>query len=178
MDVTDGVLKTVTQPLHWNPDWEAQDCTNGGCAEPALSALQSDVVYTQELRFVSDHVVEILMTLHTPTDIDHDAITQEFPTLYATWGHEGTQDLRRLFNSTDDEILIDQPANDGFFVKPFSSPAGWAQLQNDSLTYGVGMLWESRRPEFQGWQKAGVFNNLRAAFPFAIPAQTTIRGRA
>jgi hypothetical protein len=40
------------------------------------------------------------------------------------------------------------------------------------------MLWESRRTEFQGWQKDGVFNNFRALFPFAIPANSVVHGRA
>ena len=178
VDGSDGVLTSITQPLHWNPDWEASDCTTNGCANPAMSALQSQVIYTQRLRFVTDHIVEIEMNLENPTGMSHGVTNQEFPTLYATYGKDNTANLRRLFSSSEEEIIIDQPANDGFFVKPFVSPDGWAQMQNDALTYGVGMLWESRRTDFQGWQKAEVFNNFRAAYPFAIPANSVIHGRA
>jgi hypothetical protein len=103
---------------------------------------------------------------------------QEFPTLYATFGHQGTQDLNVILDATGAQIAIDQPANDGFFVKEFNSPGGWAALQNSDQTYGVGLYYENELGSFQGWQKAGVFNNIRSKFPFAIPAFGTVMGRA
>ncbi len=178
VQVTPGVLEAGVRPRHWNPDWEAQSCTDSACSDPQLKMLQSDVLYTQRLRFVSTHVVEMQMTVENLSDIDHASTLQEFPTLYATFGNAGTSNLNVLLDSNGQQIAIDQPANDGFFTKSFSSPGGWATLQNGTLDYGVGIYYENRQTEYQGWQKAGVFNNVRAKFAFGIPGLGTVTARA
>jgi hypothetical protein len=173
-----GVLTSETIPLFWNPDWQSPGCDNGGCSDPVLKSLKSDVVYTQALRWVSEHVVEMTMSVTNTTAVDHPTTLQEFPTLYATFGHQGTPNLNVILDATGAQIAIDQPANDGFFVKEFDSPGGWAALQNSDQTYGVGLYYENELGSFQGWQKAGVFNNIRSKFPFGIPAFSTVHGRA
>ncbi|MDP6945733.1 MAG: Ig-like domain-containing protein, partial [Myxococcota bacterium] len=167
-----------TIPLHWNPDWEKVGCENGGCQDPFLQTLKSDVVYTQSLRWVSDHVIEMTMSVRNLSDMDHPETHQEFPTLYATYGSGGTPNLNVILSSTGVPIAVDEPANDGFFKKEFTSPGGWAALQNAGQTYGVGLYYENELGDFQAWQKDGVFNNFRSLFPFAIPAFGTVKGRA
>ncbi len=173
-----GVLEAGVQPRHWNPDWEMADCSDGGCNDPNKKQLVADVLYTQRLRFVSTHVVEMQMTVENLAAIDHVVTHQEFPTLYAVYGKNGTANLNVLLDSDGNQIAIDQPANDGFFVKNFSSDGGWATLQNGTLDYGVAIYYENRLTGFQGWQKAGVFNNVRSVFAFGIPALATVRARA
>jgi hypothetical protein len=173
-----GVLESAVRPLHWNPDWELASCDNGGCSDPAKKALKSDVLYTQRLRFVHTNVVELQMTVDNLSPIDHPVAHQEFPTLYATYGAGGTPNLHVLLDSAGTQIAIDEPANDGFFVKQFQSPGPLVTLQNTSKDYGVGLYYENRLTEFQGWQKAGVFNNVRSVFPFGIPANGTLSARA
>ncbi len=173
-----GVLQAVVRPNHWNPDWQAEKCVTTGCSDPAKKALLSDVRYTQRLRFVQNNVVEIEMQVDNLSDMAHAATLQEFPTLYAAFGSAGLPNLNVLLDSNGQAIAIDQPANDGFFVKNFSSPGGWATLQNATKDYGVALYYENRLPSFQGWQKAGVFNNFRSQFSFGIPAFGTVRARA
>ena len=173
-----GVLDLTTRPLHWNPDWGRPDCGNDGCGVPALRELRSDVVVRQRLRFVHSHIVELRLEAQNLTDMAHAPTLQEFPTLYATFGHAGTPDLHRLFDSTGREIPIDRPANDGFFFTEFDSPGGWAALQDGALTYGVGLYYENRVSGFQGWQRRGTFNNLRARFRFGLPARGQVIARA
>ena len=72
------------------------------------------------------------------------------------------------------QIDIDIPANDGFFVKNFTSSSPWTALQNEDLTYGVGILYENGLQEFQGWQNRSLpFNNVRSLIHFGIPAIET-----
>ncbi len=173
-----GVLEASVRPLFWNPDWEAQSCVDSGCSDPVKKTLLSDVLYTQRLRFISTHVVEMQMTVQNLSNIDHPVTHQEFPTLYAAYGKNGTSNLKVLLDSEGNQIPIDQPANDGFFVKNFSSPGGWATLQSAGLDYGVAIYYENRLTSFQGWQKSGVFNNVRSLFPFGVHALGTVRARA
>jgi hypothetical protein len=173
-----GVLKAVVRPNHWNPDWQEPQCANNGCNDPAKKTLLSDVRYTQRLRFIQNNVVEIDMQVDNLSDMAHAATLQEFPTLYAAFGANGTPNLNVLLDSSGQQVVIDQPANDGFFVKAFSSPGGWATLQNQTKDYGVALYYENRLASFQGWQKAGVFNNFRSQFSFGIPAKATVRARA
>jgi hypothetical protein len=52
-------------------------------------------------------------------------------------------------------------------------------LQDDILSYGVGILHENALTDFQGWQLRSLpFNNVRALFPFGILANGTVRARA
>ena len=176
--VEKGLLEAVVRPLHWNPNWEEPTCKNSGCKDAALAWLKSDVRYTQRLRFVEKHLVEMKMVVDNLSDVARAPTIQEFPTLYATYGAKGTSNLSVLLNSEGQTIAIDEPANDGFFTKVFSSPGTWCALQNTSKDYGVGIYYENRMQEWQGWQKAGVFNNVRSRFKFGLPALVQIRARA
>jgi hypothetical protein len=132
----------------------------------------------QRLRFVREHVVELSYTVINLADLDHAATAQEFPTVYTANGNGGP-DLWRLFNSAGTEITIDTPGNDGFFYENFDSPAGWVTMQNDNLDYGVGMLTESRRTGWQGWQLRSLpFNNFRPFYNFGIAPMGTVHGRS
>ncbi|MBM4354869.1 MAG: hypothetical protein FJ109_13950, partial [Deltaproteobacteria bacterium] len=176
--VKPGVLQAEVRPLFWNPDWKEPNCSTGGCSAPAKKAMKSDVLYTQRLRFISTHVVEMQMTVENLSDLDHPAMGQEFPTVYAVYGAGGTADLKVLLDSNGNQVAIDVPANDGFFYKNFSSPSGWVTLQNASKDYGVGIYYENRLTGFDGWQMLGVFNNVRSQFSFALPPFGTVKARA
>ena len=94
---------------------------------------------------------------------------------------EGGPDLWRLIDAGGTEVLIDWPAGgeDGFYYKNFTSPGPWVTMQDDNLTYGVGIFYENGLQEFQGWQLRSLpFNNVRAQFPFGIPSYGTVRARA
>ena len=173
-----GLLSADVRPLFWNPDWQQQGCGNDGCSNPATQALLSDVRYVQRIRFVHSHIAEIDMTVHNLSGQDHPATLQELPTLYAAFGKFGLGNYNVLLTSDGQQVQIDEPANDGFFAKSFSSPGGWATLQNGPKNYGVGLYHENRQQSWQGWQKAGVFNNFRAQFTFGIPANLAVRARA
>ena len=117
------------------------------------------------------------MTVENLSNIAHAPTNQEFPTVYAGYGN-GTPNLNVLLDSDGNQVTIDNPANDGFFEKSFESPGGWVSLQNAALDYGVGLYYENRQTTYQGWQKAGVFNNVRAKFPFGLAGKGTVRARA
>ena len=178
INVAPGILEAGVRPLFWNPDWKEPTCANGGCSDPGKKAMKSDVSYTQRLRFVATHVVEMKMTVENLSDLDHPATGQEFPTLYAVYGAGGTADLKVLLDSNGQQIIVDGPGNDGFYFKNFTSPGGWVALQNASKDYGVGIYYENRLTGFQGWQKLGVFNNVRSQFSFALPAFGKVKARA
>lgn len=173
-----GVLEAGVQPLHWNPDWMEQGCVDGGCSDPNKAWLESDVFYTQRLRFIHTHLVEMSMHVQNLSDMNHEPTGQEFPTVYATYGKNGTANLNVLLNSEGEQIPIDEPANDGFFHKIFESPGTWCALQNGNLEYGVGIYYENRMKKWQGWQKDGVFNNVRSQFAFGLPGNGTVQARA
>ena len=178
VDFADGVLTVTVNPLHWNPNWDREDCSTDACDDPQRAFLRSDVRVIQTLRFVAYHVVELDYTLQNLGDLDHAETAHEMPTVYTANGNNGP-DLWRLFTSDGAEIPIDIPANDGFYYRNFNSPGGWVTLQDDALGYGVGMYYENRLTAFQGWQNRALpFNNFRAIFPFAIPAHGTVRARA
>ena len=172
-----GALEAVVIPKHWNPDWQEPGCVDSGCADPVKKQLTSDVRYTQRLRYIHPLLVELSMTVENLSDVAHLATAQEFPTLYAAYGTNGP-DLRVLLDSGGTAIAIDQPANDGFFTRTFDSPGPWTTLQNVNQDYGVGIYYENRISTFQGWQKLGVFNNVRSVFVFGLPAKATVHARA
>ena len=175
---SDGVMTAVVDPLFWNPAWDRQDCFSDVCSDPNLRARRSDVRVTQRLRFIRTHVLELDYTLQNLSDLEHRANDQEMPTVYTANGRGGP-DLWRLFASDGREIAINNPGNDGFFYADFESPAGWATMQNDDLSYGVGLYAENRIIRFQGWQNRSLpFNNFRAVQNFAIPARGAVRARA
>lgn len=171
-----GIMEIITNPLHWNPNWDAKDCTSTGCS--TNPERRSDVRLTQRLRFVSTHVVELFYSVQNLAAIDHTQSAQELPTLYAAYGAHGLQNLRRLMRPDKTEIAINESANDGFFVKTFQSTEPWVTLQNADLTYGVGILYENGLLDYQGWQKAGIFNNVRSLLRFALPANGMVNARA
>ena len=173
-----GRLELVVQPLHWNPNWNNVDCDSSGCSNPNLAYLQSDVQLTQRLRFVRTHVVELQYTLEELAGLDHARNLQELPTVYAANGNNGP-DLWRLMDADGNQINIDIPANDGFYYRDFTSSSPWTTLQNDTLTYGVGILYENGLLEYQGWQNRSLpFNNVRSKIQFGISAYGSIHARA
>ena len=175
---SDGGLSVVTTPLHWNPDWEASDCTSDGCNDRSTASLRSEVQLTQTLRFARTHVVELRYSATETGGMDHAWTYHEMPTVYASNGTAGP-DLWRLRLSDGTNVTIDTPGNDGFYYENVTSPDPWVTLQNDGSDYGVGILYENGVTAFQGWQQRSLpFNNVRALFPFEIPAWTTVNARA
>lgn len=179
VDLSGGSVTVTTTPLFWNPNWDRPDCVTAACADPVLSWRRSDVQVVQRLRFVRYHVVELDYTLTNLAALDRAPTAQEMPTLYSANGNGGP-DLWRLFDSTGTEVLIDTPAGgDGFNYENFTSPGGWATMQNETATYGVGLYYENRVTSFQGWQLRSLpFNNFRAIFVFGLPASASVRARA
>ncbi|MCX7945216.1 MAG: hypothetical protein N2746_11980 [Deltaproteobacteria bacterium] len=176
----DEYLTISTIPLQWNPDWDRTDCDSSGCTDPSKRYRRSDVRVVQKIRFITKHVVELDYTVINLSNIEHRETAQEMPTMYTSNGKNGTQDLYKLFDSDGNLISIDQAAgNDGFYYKNFKSSGGWVAMQNDALNYGVGIYYENKIKDFQGWQLRSLpFNNVRAIFSFGIPANGTIRARA
>lgn len=173
-----GRLNLSVQPLHWNPNWSFTDCTNTGCSNPSLSMNLSDVLVEQRLRFVDTHIVELHYVIHEQGGIDHAPTLQELPTVYSANGNNGP-DLWKLLDANGNQVAIDIPANDGFFYKSFTSSLPWVSLQNNALSYGIGILYENGISDFQGWQNRSLpFNNVRASLSFGIPANSTIQARA
>lgn len=178
VEMSDGTLTVSTLPYFWNPNWDRQDCESAACNVPSLSVRQSDVRVIQKARFVRYHVVELDYTVINLANLDHASTAQEFPTVYTGNGNN-SPDLWRLFNSQGVEIDISTPGNDGFFYENFSSPGGWVTMQDDNLTYGIGLYAENRLTTWQGWQNRSLpFNNFRPIFPFAIPGNGTVRARS
>ncbi len=174
----DGGLSVVTTPLHWNPDWEADSCVSDGCDDAGTAWLRSEIELTETIRFARTHVVELRYSATETAGMDHAWTYHEMPTLYASNG-VGGPDLWRLLLADGSEVNIDTPGNDGFYYENVESPAPWVTLQDSGSTYGVGILYENGVTAFQGWQQRSLpFNNVRALFPFAIPAWTTVNARA
>ncbi|MBI5511049.1 MAG: Ig-like domain-containing protein [Deltaproteobacteria bacterium] len=174
-----GVLSVTTRPLFWNPTWDRTDCVRDVCGDSALRRRRADVRVVQKLSFVKRHVVQLAYVLTNLAAVDHAPTNQEMPTVYTANGGGGTQDLWRMFDSAGTEISIDQPGNDGFFYKNFSSPGGFAMLQNGALNYGVGLYTENRLTSIQAWQNRSLpFNNFRPSFRFGLPASGVVRARS
>ncbi|MBI5488486.1 MAG: Ig-like domain-containing protein [Deltaproteobacteria bacterium] len=179
VDFTDGALRVVTTPLFWNPDWDRSDCDSSGCSSPALRSRASDARVTQTLRFVATHVVQLEYAVENLAATEHAATAQEMPTMY-TGNGDGGPDLWKVYDSEGRQVLVDTPAGgDGFFYEDFDSPGGWVAMQDDGLSYGVGIYYENRLTTFQAWQLRSLpFNNVRARFSFGIPASAVVRARA
>lgn len=173
-----GTMTASVVPNQWNPAWDRTDCFSDICNDPSYKFRLSDMRYIQKIRWVGANIVEIKMTINNLTDIERGSTLQEFPTLYVPYGKHGLQNYNTLLDSNGTQIAIDQPANDGFFVKNFSSPGAWTTLQTASKEYGVGIYYENRLTDFQGWQKADVFNNVRSRIEFGLPANGTVSARA
>ena len=175
---SDGEMISSVVPYQWNPAWDRQDCESDICDDINYKFKLSDMRYIQKLRWIGSNIVEVKMTIHNLTDIERRATLQEFPTLYVPYGAHGLQNYNVLLDSEGTQIAIDVPANDGFFKKDFDSAGGWTTLQNSAQNYGVGIYYENRLTEFQGWQKDGVFNNVRSRIVFGLPASGTVNARA
>ena len=178
VNMAGGKLITVTHPVHWNPDWMQPNCDNNGCSSPATSALKSDVLYTQRLRFISSNVVEMEMEVRNLGDVHHKEHPQEFPTLYASFGYEGTQNLNGILDSAGQQIVTTGFDGNGFNYGDFISDSGWATLQNQDLDYGVGLYYENRIQSFRAYWKDGVFNNFRSMLYFGLKPFATVKARA
>ena len=182
VDFADGVLRAVTNPLFWNPNWDRTDCvSDNACTDPALRERRSDVRVTQSLRFVATHVVQLEYAVENLAAVDHAATPQEMPTVYTANGTGGAaSDLWQVVDSEGRQVVVDTPAGgDGFMYENFDSPGGWVTLQDTGRTYGVGIYYENRLTAFQAWQLRSLpFNNVRALFSFGIPAGGTVRARA
>ncbi len=178
VEANGGALTVTTLPLHWNPNWDRQDCSSVACNDASLNTRRADVRVVQRLRFVREHVVELDYVVTNLAALNHAPTAQEFPTIYTANGQSGP-DLWRLFDSAGTEVVINQPANDGFMWKPFASAGGWVTMQNQTLDYGVGHYTENRLTDWQGWQLRSLpFNNFRPVFDFGIPANGTVRARS
>jgi hypothetical protein len=174
--IGDALRVTVT-PVQWNPDWDAQDCRNSSCSGAARPA---QVTYVMDLRYISPLIVELSLEVQSSETISHGITNQEFPTMYVAHGTNGP-DLPRLLDAAGNLIAIDQPANDGFTMKNFVSSAPWVSFQNTTQDYGVGLAMDQGLTSFQGWSGASpapYFHNVRANFPFGIPAGSIVRGRS
>lgn len=175
---SNGVMTASVVPYQWNPGWDRQDCESNICGDTSVNKRLSDMRYIQRLRWVGANVVEMKMTIQNLSNIERRASLQEFPTFYAPYGANGQQNYNTLLDSNGNQITIDVPANDGFFMKDFESPGGWVSLQMASKEYGAGIYYENRLTQFQGWQKAGVFNNVRSRITFGLPANGMVNARA
>ena len=173
-----GVLAVTTVPLFWNPNWDRADCVSDACGDPSLSSRPSDVRVIQSMRFIRTHVVEIEYTVINLSDMEHRPTAQEMPTVYTANGRGGP-DLWKLIDSEGTQIPIDTPAGgDGFYYENFTTPGGWAAMQNDASDYGVGLYTENRNTSWQGWQLRSLpFNNFRPISTFGIPARGTVKAR-
>jgi hypothetical protein len=175
--VGDALRVTVT-PVQWNPDWDAPDCRSTACSGGARPA---QVQYLMDLRFVNPLVVELSLEVSSSETIDHGVTAQEFPTMYVSHGGAGP-DLPVLLDPAGTAISIDQPANDGFTMKNFSTGAPWVSFQNPTRDYGVGLAMDQGVTSFQGWAGSGnpapYFHNVRANIAFGLAHASTVRGRA
>lgn len=181
VSLEDGAIAVTTNPLYWNPNWDRTDCSSEACSNPAVNKRRSDVEVIQRLRFVREHVVELSYVVTNLGDLDHAVSAHEFPTVYAANSKNGTPELDHLYDSSQQQVAIDQqaPGDDTFRYKNFSSPGGWVTLQNQNHDYGVGLYYENGMGSFQAWQSDDPnFNNFRGLFAFAIPAYGQVRAHS
>jgi hypothetical protein len=182
-DVThqNGAISLTTIPMYWNPNWDRTDCQES-CNNPATDTRPSDVELTQRVRFVRGDVVELGYQVTNLGDLDHADAAHEFPTVYASFGKDGTPDLYRLFDSTGGEITTGWSVDaHGFRHQNFTSPGGWAALLNHNGDYGVALYYETGMGSFQAWNKIDEptkFNNFRGLFSFPIGPHAEVRARS
>jgi hypothetical protein len=171
-------LRLVVQPVQWNPDWDAPDCRKSACPAQGVAV---KVTYTFELRFVREHVVEVMTQVTSQEAISHPSTGQEFPTLYVAHG-QGGPDLPVLLDAAGQVVTLATPGNDGFYYGNFTSSRPWVSWQDAGQTYGVGLGHDQGITSFQGWRGDGktapYFHNVRAQVAFGLPAGGTVRGLA
>lgn len=174
-----GAITTTTTPLFWNPNWDRQDCSSAACGNPAIDRRRGDVQIAQRVRFVRNNTVELSYAVTNLADLDHSSAIQEFPTVYAAFGRQGTPDLDHLFDSQQQRVAIDQGGGGTFRYRNFTSAGGWVAFQKAARDYGVGIFYENGNASFQAWQSDDPsFNNVRAMFAFALPGRGQVRARA
>ncbi|MBI5498521.1 MAG: hypothetical protein HY904_26200 [Deltaproteobacteria bacterium] len=171
-------LRVVVHPLQWNPDWDAPDCRQSACGAAGVPVA---VTYTLDFRFVTTHVVEVAMEIHSDEALDHPSTAQEFPTLYVSNGAAGP-DLPLLLDASGTEVNINQQVLPSLFVLDFASTAPWVAFQDPGRTYGVGLAADQGLTGFQGWRGDGAsypyFHNVRPSIQFGLGAGATVRGIA
>lgn len=181
VSLANGSISLTTTPLFWNPNWDRSDCQES-CNNPSTDTRRSDVELTQNVRFVRSDVVELSYELTNLGDIDHKAAAHEFPTVYASFGKDGTPDLSRLYDSSSTEITSGWNVDaHGFRFQNFTSPGGWAALLNQNLDYGIALYYETGMSSFQAWNKVDnptKFNNFRGLFSFPIRPHAQVRARS
>ncbi|MCA9668710.1 MAG: hypothetical protein KC503_24120 [Myxococcales bacterium] len=169
-------LRLVIKPLQWNPDWNAPDCRKSACG---ASGVPVDVTYTFELRYVREHVVEVMTQVQSAETIDHAPTRQELPTLYVSNG-KGGPDLPLLLDAAGNAVALNTPANDGFLTGAFVSPRPWVSWQNAARNYGVGLAMDQGITNWDGWRGDGnnapYFHNVRARITFGLRKQGLVRG--
>jgi hypothetical protein len=169
-------LRLVVQPVQWNPDWDAPDCRKSACPAQGIAV---QVTYTFELRFVREHVVEVMTEVQSQETFSHPATGQEFPTLYVSHG-KGGPDLPLLLDGAGAAVSLATPGNDGFYYGNFTSPRPYVSWQDAAKSYGVGLGHDQGITAFQGWRGDGAtapyFHNVRAQLAFGLAAGGTVRG--
>jgi len=169
-------LRLVVQPVQWNPDWNQTTCVKNPC--PA-AGLPVQVTYTFDLRFLTEHVVEVASQVTSQESISHPSTGQEFPTLYVAH-NKSALDLPLLVDAGGTVISLTTPGNDGFYYGNFTSPAPWVTWQDSGQSYGVGLAMDQGITKFQGWRGDGTtapyFHNVRAQIAFGLDAGKTVRG--
>jgi hypothetical protein len=169
-------LEVVVQPLQWNPDWDATDCRESACGTTGVAVA---VLYTLQLRFIAEHVVEVALEVASQEALTHDPTAQEFPTLYVSHGLGGPP-LPLLLDASGQAVSLATAGNDGFFYGSFTSPAPWVTWQDAAQDYGVGLASDQGLTAFQGWRGDGTsapyFHNVRPQIAFGLPAGGTVRG--
>ncbi len=169
-------LQLVVQPVQWNPDWDKPTCVSSAC--PA-AGVPVGVTYTFELRFVREHVVEVMTQVTSQETISHPSTAQEFPTLYVAHGAPGP-DLPLLLDGSGATVNLTTPGNDGFYYGNFTSPRPYVSWQSATKDYGVGLGHDQGLTAFQGWRGDGTtapyFHNVRGQVSFGLPAGGTVRG--
>ncbi len=170
-------LEVTAQPIQWNPDWFEATCVDNPCPSQGVKV---EVLYTTELRFISEHVVEVSNLVTSQDTVDHFGVGQEWPTMYVSFGKNGDPDLLRLLDSTRQLINIGTPSGIYLF-QDFISPRPWVTFQNATEDYGVGLAMDQGITGFQAWAggpSAPYFHNVRARADFNIPAGGQVRGRS
>lgn len=167
-------LRLSVQPVQWNPDWDKPTCVKSPCPSAGIPV---QVTYTFDLRFLTEHVVEVASQVTSQETMSHPSTGQEFPTLYVA---HSSPDLPLLLDAAGKTIALTTPGNDGFYFGNFTSPAPWVTWQDSAKTYGVGLAMDQGITSWQGWRGDGstapYFHNVRAQIAFGLGAGKTVRG--
>lgn len=169
-------FEIVAQPLQWNPDWDARDCSTTPCGLTRPRPV--GVRYRTTLRFVAERIVEIAYEVTNDEAVGHPPSLQEFPTLYVDDRPNGPG-LSRLMDGGGRQVDADRPGGKGMLTGDFLSPEPWVTWQNAAGDYGVGLAMDAGTREFIVWRDDGGrtrFRNVRPRLVFALPAGGRVRG--